>query len=275
MSAIEHTRLASALLPAVLTAGAIEMRYYRAGVAVETKADESPVTAADREAEAVLVAAIAAAAPGVPIVAEEAVASGQMPVLGTEFFLVDPLDGTREFIAQRGEFTVNVALIRNGAPIFGIVYAPARDELYVTLAPDIAAMARIAPREGNIALDEIGLRTIHTRAPEPTALAALVSRSHSTPETEDFLSRFDIAARCDAGSSLKFCVIARGDADIYPRLSRTMAWDTAAGHAVLAAAGGNVTTLDGQPLRYGNTAAALANPSFVAWGTPQPIAPRT
>ena len=275
MSAIEHTRLASALLPAVLTAGAIEMRYYRAGVAVETKADESPVTAADREAEAVLVAAIASAAPGVPIVAEEAVASGQMPALGTEFFLVDPLDGTREFIAQRGEFTVNVALIRNGAPVFGIVYAPACDELYVTLAPDVAAMARISPREGSIALDKIGLRTIRTRAPDPTALAALVSRSHSTPETESFLSRFYIASRCDAGSSLKFCVIARGDADIYPRLSRTMAWDTAAGHAVLSAAGGNVTTLDGQPLRYGNAAAILSNPSFVAWGTPQPIAPRS
>lgn len=274
MSAIEHTRLASALLPAVLTAGAIEMRYYRAGVAVETKADESPVTAADREAEAVLVAAIASAAPNVPIVAEEAVASGQMPSLGIEFFLVDPLDGTREFIAQRGEFTVNVALIRDGAPVFGIVYAPACGELYVTLARDVAAMARIEPREGSIALDKIGLRTIRTRAPDPAALAALVSRSHSTPETESFLSRFDIASRCDAGSSLKFCVIARGDADIYPRLSRTMAWDTAAGHAVLAAAGGSVTMLDGRPLRYGNTAAALANPSFAAWGTPQPIAPR-
>ncbi len=275
MSAIEHTRLASALLPAVLRAGAIEMRYYRAGVAVETKADESPVTAADREAEAVLIAAIASAAPNVPIVAEEAVASGQMPTLGAEFFLVDPLDGTREFIAQRGEFTVNVALIRDGAPVFGIVYAPACDELYVTLARDVAAMARIEPREGQITLDEIGLRTIRTRAPDPTALAALVSRSHSTPETESFLSRFNIASRCDAGSSLKFCVIARGDADIYPRLSRTMAWDTAAGHAVLSAAGGSVTMLDGQPLRYGNTAAALANPSFAAWGTPRPIAPRS
>jgi 3'(2'), 5'-bisphosphate nucleotidase len=274
MSAIEHTRLASALLPAVLAAGAIEMRYYRAGVAVETKVDESPVTAADREAEAVLVAAIATAAPGVPIVAEEAVASGQMPTLGAEFFLVDPLDGTREFIAQRGEFTVNVALIRNGAPVFGIVYAPACDELYVTLAPDIAAMARIAPREGSISLNEIGLQAIRTRAPDPSALAALVSRSHSTPETEAYLSRFNIATRCDAGSSLKFCVIARGDADIYPRLSRTMAWDTAAGHAVLAAAGGSVTTLDGQPLRYGSTAATLANPSFAAWGAPQPITPR-
>lgn len=274
MPAIDHVRLASALLPAVLAAGAVEMRHYRAGVAVETKADESPVTIADREAEALLVAAIAAAAPGVPIVAEEAVAAGRLPALGTEFFLVDPLDGTREFVAQRGEFTVNIALVRNGAPVFGIVYAPAVEELYVTVAPGAAAMARVAPREGPITFDEIGLAPIRTRAPDPAALIALVSRSHATPETEAFLARFAIASRTSAGSSLKFCAIARGAADIYPRLGPTMAWDTAAGHAVLTAAGGSVTTLDGQPLRYGDTAAGLRNPHFVAWGTLQPTAPR-
>ena len=273
MPAIDHKQFASALLPAVLAAGAIEMRHYRAGCPVETKADASPVTLADREAEAVLVAAIASAAPGVPIIAEEAVAAGRLPTCGTEFFLVDPLDGTREFIAQRGEFTVNIALVRNGAPVFGIVYAPCCDELYVTLATDVAAMASIAPREGPIALDDIGLATIHTRTPDASALVALVSRSHATPETEDFLARYAIASRTNAGSSLKFCSIARGAADIYPRLSRTMAWDTAAGHAVLVAAGGSVTTLDGEPLRYGNTADTLSNPSFVAWGSPHPIVP--
>lgn len=273
MPAIDHKQLASALLPAVLAAGAIEMRHYSAGVAVETKVDESPVTIADREAEAVLVAAIAAAAPGVPIVAEEAVAAGRLPALGDEFFLVDPLDGTREFIAQRDEFTVNVALVRHGVPVFGIVYAPACDELYLTLAPDAAVMAKVAPREGDISLGDIALQPIRTRAPDPAALVALVSRSHATPETEDFLARFAIASRTSAGSSLKFCVIARGVADIYPRLGPTMAWDIAAGHAVLAAAGGSVTTLDGKPLLYGADAGGLRNPHFVAWGTPQPITP--
>jgi 3'(2'),5'-bisphosphate nucleotidase len=219
MPALDHTPLASALLPAVLAAGAIEMRHYRAGVSIETKADASPVTIADREAEAVLVAAIAAAAPGVPIVAEEAVAAGLMPALGSEFFLVDPLDGTREFIARRGEFTVNIALVRNGAPVFGIVYGPASEELYVTLGAAHAATARVAPREGPVTLDEIGLAPIRTRAPDPAALLALISRSHATPETEAFLARFAIASRASAGSSLKFCAIARGAADIYPRLA--------------------------------------------------------
>jgi 3'(2'), 5'-bisphosphate nucleotidase len=275
MPAIDHKQLASALAPAVLAAGAIEMRYYREGCAVETKDDASPVTRADREAEAVLVAAIAAAAPGVPIIAEEAVAAGRLPQCGAEFFLVDPLDGTREFIAQRDEFTVNVALIQHGVPVFGIVYAPACDELFLTLASDGAAVAKIAPREGAVSLDHIGLQPIRTRAPDPRALVALVSRSHDTPETEDFLTRYAIASRSSAGSSLKFCAIARGIADVYPRLGPTMAWDIAAGHAVLAAAGGSVTTLDGRPLRYDSNADGLHNPHFVAWGTPQPIAPRT
>ena len=202
--------LAAALLPAVLTAGAIEMRHYRAGVAVETKSDSSPVTIADREAEAVLVAAIANAASNIPIVAEEAVAAGRLPAIGPEFFLVDPLDGTREFIEQRGEFTVNIALVRNGVPVFGIVYAPACDELYVTLAQSTASFARIAPQDDGVSLAEIGLAPIRTRKPDPAALVALASRSHSNAETEAFLDRYRISARTNAGSSLKFCAIARG-----------------------------------------------------------------
>lgn len=272
MPTIDHTRLASALLPAVLAAGAIEMRHYRDGCAVETKGDQSPVTIADREAEAVLVAAIEAAAPGVPVIAEEAVAAGKIPAIGSEFFLVDPLDGTREFIEQRGEFTVNVALIRDGEPVFGIVYAPAMDELFVTLASDLATMTRIAPSETMVALER--LAPIRTRTPDTTALVALASRSHSNPETEAFLARYAIASRASAGSSLKFCAIARGAADIYPRLGPTMEWDTAAGDAVLRAAGGSVTTLDGKPLRYGTTAGDLRNPHFIAWATPEPLAPK-
>jgi 3'(2'), 5'-bisphosphate nucleotidase len=273
MTKVDHIHLASALIPAVLAAGAIEMRHYRSGVTVEAKADQSPVTIADREAEAVLIAAITAAAPAIPIIAEEAVSAGQMPAIGAEFFLVDPLDGTREFIEQRGEFTVNIALVRDGAPVFGIVYAPATEELYVTLGPSAAAMARMAPRGTPIALTDIDLAPIRTRSPDQSALCALASRSHSNAETEAFLGRYRIAQRTNAGSSLKFCAIARGAADIYPRLGPTMEWDTAAGHAVLLAAGGAVTTLDGAPLRYGNTARGLRNPHFVAWGTPEPIAP--
>ncbi len=267
--------LATALLPAVLTAGAIEMRHYREGCAVETKSDSSPVTIADREAEAVLVAAITAAAPQIPVVAEEACAAGRVPSIGSEFFLVDPLDGTREFIEQRGEFTVNIALVRNGVPVFGVVYAPATEELYLTLGPSSAARAHVAPRDGAATLADIGLKPIHTRTPAPSALVALASRSHSNAETEAFLDRYRVAERTNAGSSLKFCAIARGDADIYPRLGPTMEWDTAAGHAVLLASGGSVTTLDGQPLRYGNTSRGLRNPHFVAWGTPSPIPPAT
>ena len=273
MKTIDHMRLASAFMPAVLAAGTIEMRHYRSGVTIETKADQSPVTIADREAEAVLVAAIAAAEPTIPIIAEEAVSAGQIPAIGSAFFLVDPLDGTREFIEQRGEFTVNIALVQDGVPVFGIVYAPATEELYVTLAPDRAAMARVAPREGPVTLADLDLTPVSTRQPDPAALVALASRSHSNAETETFLGRYPIAQRTSAGSSLKFCAIARGAADIYPRLGPTMEWDTAAGHAVLLAAGGAVTTLDGAPLRYGNTAGGLRNPHFVAWGTPQPIAP--
>ena len=275
MIPIDHMRLASALVPPVLAAGAIEMRHYRSGVTVEAKADHSPVTIADREAEAVLVAAIALAAPEIPIIAEEAVSAGRMPAIGATFFLVDPLDGTREFIEQRGEFTVNIALVLEGVPVFGIVYAPATEELYVTLGPDAAAMARVEPREGSVALADLHLAPIRTRQPDPSALVALASRSHSNAETETFLGRYHIAKRTNAGSSLKFCAIARGAADIYPRLGPTMEWDTAAGHAVLLAAGGAVTTLDGAPLSYGNTAAGLRNPHFVAWGAPQPIAPHS
>ena len=275
MTKIDHIHLASALVPAVLAAGAIEMRHYRAGVTVEAKADQTPVTIADREAEAVLVTAIAATAPAIPIVAEEAVSEGRLPAIGAQFFLVDPLDGTREFIEQRGEFTVNIALVQDGVPVFGIVYAPATEELYVTLGQRHAAMARVAPCEGLAALTDLDLAPIRTRPADPSALCALASRSHSNAETEAFLRRYHIAKRTNAGSSLKFCAIARGSADIYPRLGPTMEWDTAAGHALLLAAGGAVTTLDGTPLRYGNTARGLRNPHFVAWGTPKPIAPAT
>lgn len=262
----DHVSLAEALLRPVLDAGAVEMRYYREGVAVEAKSDSSPVTAADREAEAILLAGLAAVAPNVPVIAEEAVSEGRVPKTGRALFLVDPLDGTREFIHKRGEFTVNVALIVDGAPRFGIVYAPAIDELYVTLGANRCAFARVTPTAPVTCLADCGASTIVTRQPPRDGLAAVASRSHLTPETEAVLARYPVKDRRDAGSSLKFCLLARGAADLYPRLGPTMEWDIAAGHAVLLAAGGGVVDLEGQPLRYGKMAEGYRSRHFIAFG---------
>ncbi len=273
---IDHAALAEALFDAVLAAGEVEMRHYRAGVDVQIKADESPVTLADQEAEAILLAAIRVAAPGIPIVAEEAVAAGDLPEIGRQFFLVDPLDGTREFINKRDEFTVNIALVEDGVPRFGIVFVPALGDLYVTMGPNRSAYARIAASARPVSLAAAGLRDIQVRTPDRSALTVVASRSHLTPETETYLAAYSIASRRDAGSSLKFCLIARGEADIYPRLGPTMAWDTAAGHAVLLAAGGLVTDIAGQPLTYATEKSLapkdrLRNPHFVAWGAAKPF----
>ncbi|MGE0765749.1 MAG: 3'(2'),5'-bisphosphate nucleotidase CysQ [Hyphomicrobiaceae bacterium] len=265
-----YFEIARRLIDPVLKAGAVEMRYYETGVEIERKADESPVTAADREAEAILLAALADIAPDIPVIAEEAVSDGQVPVIGSRFFLVDPLDGTKEFINKRGEFTVNVALIENGQPVLGVVYAPAIGEIYATLSPGTASLARLTPGTMERQAAECVFEPIRVRAPG-ASLTAVASRSHMTPETEDFLERYVIAERRDSGSSLKFCAIARGEADIYPRLAPTMEWDIAAGHAVLVAAGGAVTTPEGTPIRYGKSHSGFRNGHFVAWGAAEPF----
>lgn len=274
MTPLEHEQLARALLPSVLEAGAIEMHYYRSGVAIERKADASPVTAADREAEAVLLAALAQIAPGVPVIAEEAVGRGAVPQIADTFFLVDPLDGTREFISQRDEFTVNVALVRDGKPVFGVVFAPALGDLCVTLGPSRAGHARVAaiPSAVSAAVD---FADIQTRRPDHDALVAVASLAHGAAEADRFLASYRVSQRRNAGSSLKFCLLARGEADIYPRIGPTMEWDTAAGHAILAAAGGCVTELDGAPFVYGKVDRGFLNPGFVAWGTPEPFSRRS
>ncbi|MGE0698031.1 MAG: 3'(2'),5'-bisphosphate nucleotidase CysQ [Hyphomicrobiaceae bacterium] len=275
LDAAELRRIADRLIGPVVAAGAVEMRHYAAGVEVMAKADLSPVTVADREAEEILLAALASIAPDIPVIAEEAVSEGRIPSIGGTFFLVDPLDGTKEFINKRGEFTVNVALIHAGRPVLGLVYAPALSELYATLAPGEAGMATVAPSSGVSDITGCGFRRIRVRAPDPSALTAVASRSHMTPETEAFLARYAISERRDSGSSLKFCAIARGDADLYPRLAPTMEWDIAAGHAVLAAAGGAVTDPDGGPFPYGKARAGFLNGHFVAWGAPMPLRPRS
>lgn len=266
--------LAWQLVTPVLAAGAIEMHHYATDCAVDVKADNSPVTKADRDAEIVLLEALARIAPAIPVVAEEAVADGNLPSVGRTFFLVDPLDGTREFINRRDEFTVNVALIENCVPVVGLVYAPALSCLYVTLGRQRAGVARLAPGSRPSSLAACGFQPIATRRPDSAALVAVASRSHLTPETEAFLSGYAVAERRDSGSSLKFCRIAEGQADLYPRLAPTMEWDTAAGHAVLSAAGGSVTTPQGGAFHYGKAEAGFRNGHFVAWGTAGPIAPR-
>lgn len=267
-------RLAGDLLPAVLAAGRIEMRHYHAGAAVETKADASPVTAADREAEAVLLDALEVAAPGVPVIAEERASAGHLPETGDRFFLVDPLDGTREFIKKNGEFTINIGLIDHGAPVFGIVYAPALGRLYVSFGRGRPVRAQVLPDAPVQSLEDCEFSEIGSRQPVPTALIALESRSHRTAATDAFLARYPVAEVLASGSSLKFCLIAEGRADFYPRIGPTSEWDTAAGQAVLEAAGGTVATLDGRPLGYGKAADGYVNPHFVAWGR-TPIAPRS
>jgi 3'(2'), 5'-bisphosphate nucleotidase len=199
------------------------------------------------------------------VVSEETACDRNAP-RGPRFFLVDPLDGTKEFIKKRTDFTVNVALIEDGRPRFGLVYAPARALLAVTVADGEAIEAELPPNAAGADLARLATRTLHTRTPSPEGLTALVSLSHLDPETEAFLSTLKVAARSGAGSSVKFLEIARGLADVYPRFGPTMEWDTAAGQAVLEAAGGAVIDADGKPLRYGKSARGLRNPSFIAWG---------
>ncbi|WP_265515765.1 3'(2'),5'-bisphosphate nucleotidase CysQ [Nitratireductor luteus] len=245
-------------------AGAAIMRHYEAGVAVEEKADSSPVTEADREAEAIILAGLARLPVGTPCVSEEAASGGVIPVCGDDgFLLVDPLDGTREFINRRPDFTVNIALVRAGAPVLGVVYAPAQGLLYAG-QPGAAFEARC--RDGKTLTDRRQIRAETMRRP-PRIVA---SRSHLTPETEEFIARHPGAETVSVGSSLKFCIMARGDADLYPRFGPTMQWDTAAGDAVLRAAGGRTLNLDGSPFTYGPKGAdgvkAFANPFFIAEG---------
>jgi 3'(2'),5'-bisphosphate nucleotidase len=255
--------MARTLAEIALAAGPAVMEEYAKVGAPRAKADGSPVTAADERAEAIIIARLRALAPDVAIVAEEACAGGAALVAPPRFFLVDPLDGTREFLARNGEFTVNVALVENGVPVVGAVYAPAIARIWfagrTAKSADVAADGQLPPPERCGALQ--------VRA-APDRLTALASRSHADPATEAFLARLGVAERISAGSSLKFCVIAEGRADVYPRFAPTMEWDTAAGDAVLRAAGGGVAGLDGAPLQYGKLPAGLRNSGFVGWGDP-------
>ena len=249
------------LAEAALAAGPAVMEEYERGCDVGSKADGSPVTAADHRAEGIICDHLARLVAAPPICAEEATAAGTPISAGGRFLLVDPLDGTREFLARNGEFTINVALIENGSPIAGAVYAPAIGRLWIG---GHAAFVCEAPPGAGLP-DQGKRRPIRTRR-APDRLVALVSRSHAEPESESFLARLPIGEARPAGSSLKFCLIAEGLGDIYPRFGPTMEWDTAAADAVLRAAGGVVLDLDGNPLVYGKVDSGLRNGPFVAWG---------
>ncbi len=247
--------LLDALHMIALDAGKEIMKIYNSDFDIAAKEDRSPVTEADRLAEDLITARIKSdISDAYPIVGEEAFSDGHSPdIADTPFWLVDPLDGTKEFISRNGEFTVNIALIEAGRPVLGVVHAPAVNRTYMG-----------SPHGAFAALDGAGPKPIECRRAPSNGLTALVSRSHKSPETEAYLEGFTIKQEISTGSSLKFCVVAQGLADIYPRLGRTMEWDTAAGHAVLRAAGGTVTDMDGRELTYGKP--GFENPHFIARG---------
>lgn len=247
-----------------LRAGCEVMRVFRAGCTVDRKSDQSPVTEADRESERIILEGLRQAFPEIPCVAEEEAAAGIQPKsLGDVFFLVDPLDGTKEFVNRRTDFTVNIALIRNGVPEIGVVFAPCTGRFFS------GRPGRAESLEISAAYDIAGRRPISVRK-GAGPLAVVASRSHNTPETEAYIKSLGAAEIVSVGSSLKFCLVASGEADVYPRFGRTMEWDTAAGDAVLRAAGGSTRTLDGRPLAYGKRNQAddedFANPHFIARG---------
>ena len=251
-------KLARDLIPVARAAGAVEMKYYKSGAEVTDKADGSPVTLADQEAEKLIIAALNEIAPGIPVIAEEAVAAGTIPDISSgTFFLVDPLDGTKEFITGGGDFTVNIALLKDFIPVMGVIYTPVSDELYfagggkaysvIKGGAEKQITVRKAPRDG---------------------LTVVASKRHGDPEKlADFLRGRKIDALINRSSSLKFCAMAAGEADLYPRLGPTCEWDIAAGDAILRAAGGHVVTLQGDPMPYGKADRKFLNSEFVAFAS--------
>ncbi len=248
------------LLPAIVAvaheAGAAIMKVYATDFDVARKADDSPVTEADIAAEALITPVLSRLTPDYPIVAEEAASQGTLPEVGdAPFWLVDPLDGTKEFLNRNDEFTVNIALVVDRQPVLGVIYAPALDDTYT----GIVGVGATLSRAGGDA------KPINIRDVPSDGVTVLASRRHGDPETlSAFLDGRPLAGLKNAGSSLKFCLLAAGEADVYPRFGPTMEWDTAAGHAILSAAGGRVTTEDGDPLLYAKD--PLRNPHFIAWG---------
>ena len=259
---------AETLARIALDAGKLIMDVYATDFDVDRKDDSSPVTEADQKAETLILAALKEADPALPVIAEEEAAAGNVPAHDGWFALVDPLDGTKEFINKRGEFTVNIGIIENGVPVMGVVYAPALNRLFIAEDRFTAWQADVEP--GGKVPAVADRKPMKIRKAPDAGLTAIASKSHRSDETNAFLETQNVADIISAGSSLKFCLIAAGEADLYPRHGRTMEWDTAAGQAVAEAAGARVTTLDFEPLLYGKAERGYDNPHFIVWGDVTP-----
>ena len=253
------TALMDALADLALEAGAAIMHHFGRAQAT-IKADGSPVTLADAQAEAIILPGLARLFPGTPVIAEEAVSAGKIPDTADEFFLVDPLDGTKEFIAGNTDFTVNIGLVNSGRPVAGVIFAPALGRLW--MGSETCEVCEAAP--GSHIAASRNHHAVKVRPPPDDGLIVVASRSHLNPETQDFIAHLPIAGYRSAGSSLKVCLIAEGEADFYPRLGPTMEWDTCAGHAILLAAGGDMCQPDGSAFLYGKRSAGFLNGGFMA-----------
>lgn len=256
MTLAQDPQLAEAIRRLAEQAANAILAIYGTDFEARPKQDRSPVTDADEAAERIIVAGLRALTPDIPIVAEEATARGETPPhAGERFWLVDPLDGTREFVKRNGEFTVNIALIEHGRPVLGVVLCPVSGECFLGSAAGAWRYGGPGDRNG---------ARISARTQPADGADAMVSRSHPEAAAEAWLATQKIRSRLEAGSSLKFCRIAEGRADVYPRMAQIREWDTAAGQAVLEAAGGSVRDLAGQPLCYGKP--EYRNPEFIARG---------
>ena len=256
---LDFTTLQKVMRRLALEAGEAIMEIYDGpDFEVKTKSDASPVTAADEAADAIISAGLQAAFPDVTLITEEQAESHAQE--STEFLIVDPLDGTKEFVQRRGDFTVNIAYVVNGVPIRGIVYAPAKQRLFYT-----DAQGQSLEETGSFEMEQVGAcQYISVAVPNPEGLRVVASKSHRDETTTAYIAKYKVSDLMSAGSSLKFCLIAAGEADLYPRAGRTMEWDTAAGHAVLNGAGGAVVRFDDlAPLTYGKP--GYENPYFIAF----------
>jgi 3'(2'), 5'-bisphosphate nucleotidase len=259
MADVDRKALLSAMRRLSIEAGKVIMHVYmRNDFDVRSKSDESPVTEADEAADRLISAGLAEAFPDLPLVTEEQASTHGLDA--STFLIVDPLDGTKEFIRRRGDFTVNIALVEDGVPTLGVVYAPAKERLFMT-GIDGGAVEEFGDLDPHQMGRTVGLRV---SKPDNEALRVVASKSHRDQATDDYIARYRVADAVSAGSSLKFCLVASGEADFYPRLGPTMEWDTAAGHAVLRAAGGEVVARDTlRPLRYGKP--EFRNGHFLAY----------
>lgn len=252
------SRFMQDLIDLAVAAGREIMAIYATDFSAKAKSDLTPVTEADEAAERVILTGLARIDPATPVISEEAASAGRIPEVAERFFLVDPLDGTKEFISKNGEFTVNIALVKDGTPVAGVVYAPALSRLFWGETGKGAAQGRLNRK------DQFDWQPITVRKQPGEGATVVASRSHRDAATDQFLKSVRVKQLCSAGSSLKFCLVAAGEADLYPRFNRTMEWDTAAGQAVLLAAGGKVLTIEGSPLNYGKRERGYDNPGFIA-----------